>query len=298
MRNQQSNIRHEIAVLWRRTARGAFSDARRICGTRELNRRAAIAAADVRKLLPIHIALFEEALHALYTLSRVYSPTWWPKKTKERPLFWFFVNRQVALLAAIRRLALAGLSDSAYALTRAFLETSDVAIALAGDEDFRRLFAYWRRDFDENDFWKREIGYVRVQRRLRHLLEKLGLGTKDIDGWFRVRKLQNRRLSESVHPSSRSAMFNTVVPSLAYQGKFSADPIGHASAHTAIVLGVCTMETFHFVSVVIKLVLSRTSPMFPTHDSKGLTWFLCCGARSTGSGFEIRRSSYRYEEAP
>src|SRR5262249_188362 len=143
----KKRVRKRLSQFWRQIAQQEFKGVRRSCDARRIDRTAAIAAAHVREFCSAELALLEEAINVLYSLLKVYDSSWRPKRSKERPLFWLFVSRQVSFLVSIRRLALAGLTEPACALQRAFSETCDVAIVLAGDDQFRQIYTYWKRGF-------------------------------------------------------------------------------------------------------------------------------------------------------
>lgn len=262
-----NSIEREIEAVWQ-----SFADEYSISEPRtnvkaRLEQVERETAADAREYLFLWIALFDEALYSLLALNDF---------TGELPngeivstrVFELFLARVCVLMVAVRKLVVSGLEDVARIVVRSLLEALDLAITSLADDEFAERYSSAVEDekYDANDFWKKNIGYKKLNTRVRKVLESTGLTDQQVEWFFENRRLTKEHFSGSVHSSAAtSAIFSTGVPSLAEPGMFSTSMLGHISIHSPDLLSFVIEEIHRFGVVfftwspqIILLRYSRT----------------------------------------
>lgn len=211
-----------------------FPNAYRIDVTREIDRTERITASDAKQHLTLWLALTDESLHFLLLMYRFAAERVdeVPKATaKSTVAFRSLLARICTLTVAIRRLVVAGLEDAARSVMRSWLETQDLLIAVLGDEEFAEQYssAVHTTDYDANEFWKAEIGYGRLNKRITRALSRAEMSSKQKEDFLENRKVIKEKLSESVHSSLPSATFSEAVPSLSKPSFYNRSLLGHVS---------------------------------------------------------------------
>ena len=257
-------IRQEILDVWVEVRNSGFPDADRVDVTREMKRAAMKAASDAEQHLDLWLALTDESLHLLLLLHR-FAEKNVEKVPEERErsavAFRSLLAPLCALTVAVRRLVVTGLEDAARPVMRSWLETLDLAIVVLADEDFARRYssAIADVDYDANEFWKAEIGYGRLNRRLGWVLDKAGMTREQKEYSLGNRKLTKDKLSESVHSSLPSAMFSEVIPSISSPGFYNRSMLGHISASSPSLLSLI-VENVHEFGVIFHELLTSGDP--------------------------------------
>ena len=257
-------IRQEILKVWAEFRDEGFSDANRVDVTREMKRADVMAASDAEQHLYLWLALTDESLHfllAVYRFAEENVEKVPEERAKSAVAFRSLLARMCALTVAVRRLVVAGLEDAARPVMRSWLETLDLTIVVLADEEFARRYsaAVDDADYDANAFWRTEIGYGRLNRRLKQLLDESVMPTEFKEHFFATRKLAKDKLSESVHSALPSAQFSEVIPSISQPGLYNRSILGHVSAHSPGLLTLI-IEEVHIFGVIFHKLLTRSDP--------------------------------------
>lgn len=210
------------------------------------------------------MALTDESLHFLLSVYR-FAEEHVEKVPKERVksavAFRSLLARMCALTVAVRRLVVAGLEDAARPIIRSWLETLDLAIVVLADEEFAKRYssAVDDADYDANAFWRAEVGYGRLTKRLVRLLDESVMPIEFKEHFFATRKLVKDKLSESVHSSLPSALFFEVIPSMSQPGLYNRSILGHVSANSPSLLTLI-IEEVHIFGITFHKLLTRSDP--------------------------------------
>lgn len=268
-------IRQEILDVWVEVTRNSsFSNASRVDVAHEMEHAERLATSDAEQHLGLWLALTDESLHfllLLYQFAEENVEKLPVERGRSAAAFRSLLARLCALTVAIRRLVVAGLEEAARPVMRSWLETLDLAIVILADEDFARRFtsAVTDTDYDANEFWKAEIGYGRLNRRLERVLAKAGMTKEQTEHSLGDRKLIKGKLSESVHSSLSSAMFSEVIPSLSSPGFYNRSLLGHVSANSPDLLSL-TVEYVHEFGVIFHKLLTSSSPPALLNNAKSV----------------------------
>ena len=117
---------------------------------------------------------------------------------------------------------LLGLEIAARPIARSLLETFDLAIVALSDDEFANLYFPLEIPVDHNEFWKKNIAWGRIDKRIVDVLNQLGLSDLQKQMIYDARNWGKTTLSEDVHASSTSAFRAMFVPSLRNPGLLSA----------------------------------------------------------------------------
>lgn len=271
----RQGVQQEIHDVWTEIRDKNFSDADRIDIAQEMERAELMAALDTRQHLYLWLALTDEALHFLLSVYRFSEEN--VEKVHEESVriavaFRSLLARMCALTVAVRRLVVAGLEDAARPVMRSWLETLDLLIVVLADEDFavRYSSAIHNEEYDANEFWKTEIGYGRLNRRLIRALDRAEMTAEQKESFLKDQKLIKRKMSESVHSSLPSAMFSEVVPSLSRLGFYNRSILGHVSVHSPDLLSI-VIERVHQFGVMFHKLLTSSDPPLLLSNVKHVT---------------------------
>lgn len=113
--------------------------------------------------------------------------------------------------------------------------------------------------YDANAFWRAEIGYGRLNKRLARLLDESVMPIEFKEHFFATRKHVKDKLSESVHSSLLSALFSEVIPSMSRPGIYNRSILGHVSAYSPGLLTLIIEEVDIF-GVIFHRLLTRSDP--------------------------------------
>lgn len=179
---------------------------------------------------------------------------------KHRAAVMILAGRGCTLAAAIRELVVSGFEDPARALTRTFHETLELILAILADDSLNK--EYMREDdgFDENEFWKKHIGFGRINIYLQKTAKRAGFTEQEIKSWQSERNENKKILSGSIHLAPFSAFRSSLVPSLANPKMFCRSTFGHHSLHTPGLLLHLAEEIWRFGSMFLRLLMCEQPP--------------------------------------
>jgi hypothetical protein len=163
-------------------------------------------------------------------------------------------NRATNDLLCVRRLLEAGFEESAKPTTRSYLESIDLALACLGDATFAA--AYAADNVDADAFWREQVGYGRIYKRIRHAMELANIDQASIEEKIDRRRQQKAFLSRSTHVDFSSSFRSWAPSPLGYPGMVSLDPHGVISAHTANHMACVVVETYEYCATVMKIMTS------------------------------------------
>ncbi len=255
-------IRREILDVWVEVKNSGFPNADRVDVVQQVKRAEMVATSEAEQYRYLWLTLTDESLHFFLLLHRFVEENV-EKVSEERGrsavAFRSLVVRMCALTVAVRRLVVTGLEDAARSVMRSWLETLDLAIVVLADDEFARRYSA-EVDYDANEFWKAEIGYGRLNKRLNLVLDKAQMTPEQKERSLGNRKLVKNKLSESVHSSLPSAMFSEVIPSISSPGFYNRSILGHISATSPNLLSLIVENAYEFGVIFHKLLTSSDPP--------------------------------------
>jgi hypothetical protein len=112
---------------------------------------------------------------------------------------------------------------------------------------------------DPDEFWKKEIGYGRIGKRLRSSLVTLNVPADQIDNYLSEQLNTKAELSGAVHAAMRSAFRSLLIPSLIYEGRYSTEFLGHHSALTPFLVYWVGDRTHAFGEIVVTFLMKESA---------------------------------------
>lgn len=202
----------------------------------------------------------EEALHCLLQLHEILAEAQCKEPVQQRAVAMMGIGRACACLAGTRQLLLDGLEDVARTVARSLLETLELAMIALIDEEFAAEFlGNSLTKYDADAFWKSQIAYGRLAKRLRVRLADLGIPSDQIDQYLQGQRAIKEELSGAVHSSARSQMRAHFVPSLISEGLFSLQFLGHHSALAPFLSFWVADRTHAFAEIVVAFFINGGS---------------------------------------
>ena len=177
--------------------------------------------------------------------------------TGESSPFALQVSRLRSCALAIRELVALGQEAPAHVLARAFVEDVELAMALAADPAFAIQYS---NATDESAFWKKYIGYGKINARVEQFLRRAGGTAEQIDEHIGLHKQVKNSLSGHVHTASYSSFRAAIVPSLSHPGMFHFRELGALSAHLPRLCLFLANETHVFSACCINLFIRPDAP--------------------------------------
>ncbi|MCG2577979.1 hypothetical protein LZ012_13365 [Dechloromonas sp. XY25] len=215
-----------------------------------------VANSQASELIPKHLFLLSLATSCLLLLTRFVGER---KMSTRSAAFISQLHRSVNCLIAIRLLLTSGLEETCRPITRNYLEILDISVACLGDHEFAiQLFGDDGVDFDS--LWKSSIGFGKVYQYIRKAFQLAGLSDDEAAEHIQYRKAQKTLLSSSVHGDDAGAFRSMVIPLLGYPDMLSMEPHGVVSVHTANHVAAVISETFKHISLVLKILISKSAP--------------------------------------
>ncbi|HEX8451846.1 MAG TPA: hypothetical protein VF647_07110 [Longimicrobium sp.] len=258
---RKNDMESEVELIWSGFATGDLANARRVDIKSELTKVRRRCIADTSNHLGVWITLADETLHYLHHLFRFVSSCFERLEEKaEGRAFLMLVARVSALSVAVRRLVADGLEDAARPVLRSLLETLDLALVTLVDREFADQYDREPHDYDINEFWKQQIGFGRLNKRLLEVLTSAGLTELETTEFLERRAKLKLVLSGAAHGSIHSAFRSFLVPSLARPGWFRIAPFGHVSSASPYLLYSMSDEVVVFGAILGKLMSSDTPP--------------------------------------
>jgi hypothetical protein len=165
------------------------------------------------------------------------------------------VGRRIcAVLTGVRHLVVAGLEEPAAVLGRSALESLDLCIVCIADQEFARRFLGLEDDFDANAFWKAEVGYGRLRKKLQAIRLALGYDQERLAELEQLRSALQLEFSESVHSGSGAVIRAAIVPSLKHKAMWSQEFFGHISRRSPYLLSWLSLEVHKFAENVFSIM--------------------------------------------
>lgn len=261
-----NRIYPELEELWVRIRGSSFQGAERI----DVRRNLADAESSCRRTADVAlqpwIGILEESLHCLYHLYGLMSEQQ-ARGDGHPPAAMLLVGRSCSMVAAVRRLVISGFEDASRPVARSLLEGLDLALVTLVDTEFGEAFTGDDNGYDEDEFWRAQIAYGRIHRRVEGILVAAGLSQEDTREIIGAKKYLRRALSGSAHSSLNSALAASFVPSLIRPGLLSPSIWGHISLNSPRLLNAIIQEILVFVRLVAGQLISDTPPpLFQTVD--------------------------------
>lgn len=250
--------KEEVLQLWNNQVK-QFDEVTRIDIEEELRIVHENCSSDTNEFLGPWIVMLDESLHFILLL---YKFCWNSRKTnKEIPVtLVMLVARACSHIVAIRKLITEGLEDCARTVSRSFVETIDLTIVSLLDKDFSDQYS--AEELDEDEFWKKNIAYGRIYKKIDTIIESAGIDEEERDRFLNHRREIKSVLSSAVHSSTTSAFRSMFIPSLKHSGKLSTSVLGHVSVHSPSHLGLIITNIYYFGSIFMKLLTSDQLPIF------------------------------------
>ena len=180
--------------------------------------------------------------------------------TKTSAAFAMQLAKLRSLAISVRELVLLGQDVPAHALTRVFLEEIELTFVMMDDPDFAQEFMDEVEDHDEEAFWRSNIGYGRIYKRLHAALVRGGWSESAADDKIQHHKASKNALAAAVHPSQGTTFRAMAIPSFVHPGLFAIRTLGELSAHTPRVCLFISMQTQEFASTATNLMISPNPP--------------------------------------
>jgi hypothetical protein len=243
--------------FWAASAANRHEEARRIDVDKSITalRRSIRRAA--RTHLHASIVAFDEALQFLIHLEAALLDY---KQGPKAFAFTALVARMKCLAVSFRELVLIGQADAARLIVRAFLETSELATVAMADAEFAIAYSPDKPPFDDQVFWRQNVGYGKIYPVLKSVYVQAGLSKEFSEQAVKWRQRWKDDLSGAVHGAAWSAFQCAIVPSLESPGMGVGKALGHLSAHTPALCKVMLDEVALFVEVFLQLLLSKAVP--------------------------------------
>jgi hypothetical protein len=234
-----------------------YGEARRI----DVDKSIAALRRSIRRAARTHlhasIVVFDEALQFLIHLEATLLEY---ARGPKAFAFATLVSRMKCLAVSFRELVLIGQADAARLIVRAFLETSELATVSMADAEFAIAYAPDDLSFDDQAFWKQNVGYGKIYPVLTSVYVQAGLSRELSEQAVKWRKGWKDDLSGAVHGAAWSAYQCAIVPSLESPGMGVAKALGHLSAHTPALCKVMLDEVSLFSEVFLQLLHSKVVP--------------------------------------
>jgi hypothetical protein len=261
--NGRQSVEQEVLATWAKVvSEFGLRDANRADVSTLLARVEVESLADCREHLTLWLGIYDEALHFLLSMNQAMQDCFVTSNRGVTRAFVLLLARILSLATAVRRLITSGLEDAARPVARSLLETLDLAIVTFFDEAFAADFGA-EETYSANAFWKAQIGFGKLNPRIRRAFETAGLTTDQIDGFFGRRFEMKGILSDSVHSSYASAFRSYLVPSLRRSDQFRLSPLGHVSIHSPGLLSLIISEVHWFGAVITNsYALNPPPPLF------------------------------------
>jgi len=162
------------------------------------------------------------------------------------------------------------LDEAASPIARSILESLDITIIAVADPDFARQFLGEEEDFNEDAFWKAEIGYGRLPKKVDSLRASLGFSAEQITELREKRRALQLQFSGSVHSASRAAMRAAFVPSLQHKDRWSSSFLGHVSRWSPFLLSYLAIEIHVFSETIFSLIHEAPAKAWLTNLPSGV----------------------------
>jgi hypothetical protein len=146
------------------------------------------------------------------------------------------------------------LEEPAAVLGRSALESLDLCIVCIADQEFAARFLGLEDDFDANAFWKAEVGYGRIRKKLQAIRSALQYDQVQLVELDQLRNALQLEFSESVHSGSRAVLRAAIVPSLKHKGMWSQEFLGHISRRSPYLLSWLSLEVHKFAENVFSIM--------------------------------------------
>lgn len=263
-------IDKEIMSVWEKLATDNYKSATRIEVLKRLEEVAVENHDDASRYLSTYLSILNETLHFLLQLEKIVSEIrdlyGYDEKT---PSFCFamVLARVISLTVAIRKLILLGLEDPARVVARSLVESLDLAIVTAGDNEFANSFFGDHGHNDGKTFWEKNIGYGNIYKKIKPILKSIGIPDTEIENTLSHLRNAKNILSSSVHSSVETTFRCMFVPSLGNPGLCAQSSLGHISSHSPGLCSFVIMEVYRFSCIIIKLVTSLPPPPLFTRAS-------------------------------
>ncbi len=221
------------------------------------------AVQDSTAYLGLHLALIDEAMHfllILYVFTDEHRKSISYDKAPSA-CFLLLLCRIFSLTVAIRKLIVTGLDDAARPLIRSLLETTDLAVVTLVDEEFAKNYTCVESDLDEDDFWKKNVGYGKIEQRVKQIMTNAGLGDDELASYLEGRKCSKKWLSPDVHACFSSAISAYGRPPITDPGAIALSVLGSVSIYSFSLLGIVIAEIYHFGWVVVRHTTLEVKPL-------------------------------------
>lgn len=205
----------------------------------------------VKTFLVPHSFLLEKAATCMVLLARYIS---FGKGNLHRSAFSAQLHRACNNLLGTRELLLKGMEETARVITRSYLESIDISIAIFIDKEFASRF--FEDDADYERLWKSKIGYGKIYQYTKTAFEHAGYSDSEAQRHIEMRKKLKNLLSSSVHCDESGAFRSMAVSPIGFPDLISIEPHGVVSFHTANHMNSLVNETHQFLGIIINCIIS------------------------------------------
>jgi hypothetical protein len=179
------------------------------------------------------------------------------KLTKTASPFAQQVSRLRSDVIGMRAVIALGQEAPAAVLARAFVEGTELAMALAANSAFSDQYFDAK---DQSSFWRSSIGYGKIYPHVEAFLRLAGGTEENVSDRIAHHKAVKDALSGNVHAASFSAMRSLAPPSLSHPGVFHFRELGAASAHLPRLCLLIADETQVFSACCLTLLIRPDAP--------------------------------------
>lgn len=205
----------------------------------------------VNTFLVKHDFLLEKAAACMVLLARYVRVG---RGNLQRSAFSAQLHRASNNLLASRELLRKGFEETARVVTRSYLESIDISIAIFIDKEFAGRF--FEDDANYDQLWKSKIGFGKIYQYIRKAFEHAGFSDSEAHEHIEMRKNLKNLLSSSVHCDESGAFRSLAVSPVGYPDLVSLEPHGVVSYHTANHMHVLVSETYKFLGIIINCIIS------------------------------------------
>jgi len=208
---------------------------------------------DIYTLIPEHVFLLEQATTLMLLFSNYISHA---SGNNQKNAFNAQISRTLNSLISARELLLNGFEDTARVISRNFIESLEISLAILIDEDFANDF-FGDDGIEFNILWKNKIGYGKIYKYIKQALKLANISDNDSNNYIQQHKNIKNTLSSSVHADEAGAFFSMLVPILGYPDMYSLTKHGVISYHTPNHINMLIHEIHSFFGIFINCFINN-----------------------------------------
>jgi len=223
--------------------------------------------------MPKHVFLLEQATSLMILCSKF---TFHAMGTPQGIAFNAQFSRAVNSLISVRELILNGFEDTAKVISRNFIESLDISLAVIIDKEFAIKFL-GDDSIDYDILWKKEIGYGNISKYIKKAFELAELPEKEAMEFIQQRKITKNILSKAVHADEGGAFRSLFVSPLGIPGVYSTKRHGVISYHSANHISFLIYEVHHYIGLLINCLIKDKLEFLnqtPKENHKDLQYFI------------------------